>query len=171
MEVYVDDMIIKLAKVEDHARDLREAFNILEKYQLKLNPDKCAFSVKVRKFLGFLISQRGIKTNPEKINVIIKMRPPSSINKVHKLNEKKETITYVLVKEDDGEQKPIYYTRKIRSKWNGSFEVIMVFNHGAVELRNIKTQERFKVNGHRLKPYYEGMTYGHEVECMEAPPN
>eukprot|EP00257_Ricinus_communis_P024219 XP_015584371.1 uncharacterized protein LOC107262667 [Ricinus communis] len=59
---------------------------------------------------------------------------------------------------------------KLRSRWNGPFEVITVFNHGVVELRNIKTQEQFKVNGHHLKPYYEGMTYGHEVECMEAPP-
>ncbi|XP_015583239.2 uncharacterized protein LOC107262368 [Ricinus communis] len=59
---------------------------------------------------------------------------------------------------------------KLRSRWNGPFEVITVFNQGAVELRNIKTQEQFKVNGQRLKPYYEGMTYGHEVECMEAPP-
>ncbi|XP_048229061.1 uncharacterized protein LOC125369835 [Ricinus communis] len=61
------------------------------------------------------------------------------------------------------------FPRKLRSRWNRPFEVITVFNHGAVELRNIKTQEQFKVNGHRLKPYYEGMTYGHEVECMEAP--
>eukprot|EP00257_Ricinus_communis_P024166 XP_015584314.1 uncharacterized protein LOC107262632 [Ricinus communis] len=60
---------------------------------------------------------------------------------------------------------------KLRSRGNGPFEVITVFNHGAVELRNIKTQEQFKVNGHRLKPYYERMTYGHEVECMEAPPS
>eukprot|EP00257_Ricinus_communis_P015628 XP_015573587.1 uncharacterized protein LOC107261129 [Ricinus communis] len=52
------------------------------------------------------------------------------------------------------------FSRKLKSRWNGSFEVITVFNHGMVELRNIKTQEQFKVNGHRLKPYYEEMTYG-----------
>lgn len=84
--VYVDDMTIKSTMIDDHARDLKEAFNILEIYHLKLNPEKCAFSVKAGKFLGFMISQRGIEANLEKIKVIMEMKPPSSINEVQKLN-------------------------------------------------------------------------------------
>ncbi|XP_015571119.1 uncharacterized protein LOC107260827 [Ricinus communis] len=75
-----------------------------------------------------------------------------------------------LYKERTKKQHDKSLLRKLRSRWNRSFEVITVFNHGVMELRNIKTQEQFKVNGYRLKPYYEGMTCGHEVECIEAPP-
>ncbi|KAM1895791.1 hypothetical protein ACFX13_044498 [Malus domestica] len=44
---------------------------------------------------------------------------------------------------------------KLRSKWIGPFVVTNVFPHGAVQIQSLKTQQEFKVNGHRLKPYYE----------------
>ena len=57
MEVYVDDMLIKSKKVGSHLNDLRETFNTLRKYQMRLNPTKCVFGVSSGKFLGFMVSQ------------------------------------------------------------------------------------------------------------------
>jgi len=45
--------------------DLQETFDTLRRYKMKLNPSKCAFGVALGKFLGFMVSQRGIKANPE----------------------------------------------------------------------------------------------------------
>ncbi|XP_052189976.1 uncharacterized protein LOC127799795 [Diospyros lotus] len=67
MEVYVDDMLVKSKQVIDHIRDLEEAFQILRKYQMRLNPLKCSFGVASGKFLGFIVNERGIEANPKKI--------------------------------------------------------------------------------------------------------
>jgi len=56
MEVYVDDMLMKSKKVEQHLDDLRETFDILRKYQMRLSPAKCVFGVSSGKFLGFMVS-------------------------------------------------------------------------------------------------------------------
>ena len=56
MEVYVDDMLVKSRKVELHLDDLKETFNTLRKYQMRLNPPKCVFRVSSSKFLGFMVS-------------------------------------------------------------------------------------------------------------------
>ena len=57
MEVYVDDMLVKSVEAEEHIKDLQEAFGTLRKYQMKLNPTKCAFGVASGKFLGFMVTQ------------------------------------------------------------------------------------------------------------------
>ena len=67
VQVYVDNMLVKSRKEEDHLEDLRETFDTLHSYNKKLNPGKCAFEVTARKFLGFMVSQRGIEANPNKI--------------------------------------------------------------------------------------------------------
>ena len=56
VQVYVNDMLVKSRREEDHLDDLRETFNTLHSYNIKLNPDKCAFGVMVGKFLGFMVS-------------------------------------------------------------------------------------------------------------------
>ena len=56
MEVYVDDMLVKSNDEADHLDDLRETFNTLRKYKMKLNPTKCVFAVSSGKFLGFMVS-------------------------------------------------------------------------------------------------------------------
>ena len=66
MEVYVDDMLVKSRMARDHVEHLRQMFNVLRKYQMKLNHLKCAFGVGLGKFLGFMVNQRGIKANPKK---------------------------------------------------------------------------------------------------------
>mgnify|MGYP001016412614 CR=1 FL=1 len=64
MEVYVDDMLVKSKRADSHLDDLKETFDILRKYQMKLKPAKCVFRVSSGKFLGFMVSQRGIEANP-----------------------------------------------------------------------------------------------------------
>ena len=67
LEVYVDDMITKSKQVSEHAADLRETFITLRKHQMQLNPDKCVLGVTGGKCLGFLVDERGIEANPDKI--------------------------------------------------------------------------------------------------------
>ncbi|KAL0444400.1 UNVERIFIED_CONTAM: putative enzymatic polyprotein [Sesamum latifolium] len=85
VEVYVDDMLVKRKKIEDHVTDLEETFSILRKYKLKLNPAKCAFGVRGGRFLRFMVTQRGIEVNPLKIKTILDMKVPTCINEVQRL--------------------------------------------------------------------------------------
>ena len=80
MEVYVDDMLIEMIQGKDHVVDLLKAFNTLRSYGTKLNPLKCTFGVASGKFLGFIISRRGIKANSEKIKAILEIQAPQNIN-------------------------------------------------------------------------------------------
>jgi hypothetical protein len=75
---YVDDIIVKSTKQENHIADLQETFANFRKAGLKLNPEKCVFRVKKGKFLGCLVSIKGIEANPNKIEAILWMEPPKS---------------------------------------------------------------------------------------------
>ena len=55
---------------------------------------------------------------------------------------------------------------KLKSKWLGPFKVICVYPHGAVEIENCKMGEKFKVNEHRLKQFYEGTSVGMQVDAV-----
>ena len=69
-------------------QDLKETFGTLRSYNMKLNPSKCAFGVTTGKFLGFMVSQRGIEANPDKIRAIVEMAPPKNVKEVQSLNGK-----------------------------------------------------------------------------------
>ena len=69
-------MIAKSKTEEEHLVNLRKLFEGLRKYQLRLNPAKCTFGVKSGKLLGFIVSQRGIEMDPEKVKAILKMPEP-----------------------------------------------------------------------------------------------
>jgi hypothetical protein len=75
---YIDDIIVKSTKQENHIADLQETFANFRQAGLKLNPEKCVFGVKKGKFLGYLVSTKGIKANPSKIEAILRMEPPNS---------------------------------------------------------------------------------------------
>nr|CAE05579.3 OSJNBa0032N05.7 [Oryza sativa Japonica Group] len=85
VEAYVDDIVVKSRKAFDHVSDLQETFDNLRVAGMKLNPEKCVFGVRAGKLLGFLVSERGIEANPEKIDAIQQMKPPSSVREVQKL--------------------------------------------------------------------------------------
>ena len=82
VEVYVDDMLVKSKEEEDHLDNLKETFNTLRQYSMKLNLPKCAFGVSSRKFLGFMVSQKGIEANLEKVRAILEMSSPKTIKEV-----------------------------------------------------------------------------------------
>uniref|UniRef100_A0A2N9EZ43 Uncharacterized protein n=1 Tax=Fagus sylvatica TaxID=28930 RepID=A0A2N9EZ43_FAGSY len=85
VEVYIDDMVVKSVYAEDHLGDLRVVFNTLRRHHLKLNASKCAFGVRSGKFLGFMVTQRGIEANPDQISAILELRPPRTVREVQKL--------------------------------------------------------------------------------------
>ena len=67
VKVYVDDMLVKSLEEKKYLDDLQESFDTFRRYDMKLSPSKCAFGVLLRNFLGFMVSQRGIEANPDKI--------------------------------------------------------------------------------------------------------
>ena len=101
VQVYVDDMLVKSLHEEDHLGDLCETFDTLWLYNMKLNPGKCAFGVTVGKFMGFMVSQRGIKVNPDKIRAIIELEPPRTVKEVQSLNSKIAALNRFVSKATD----------------------------------------------------------------------
>ncbi|XP_058208193.1 uncharacterized protein LOC131321207 [Rhododendron vialii] len=86
MEAYIDDMVVKSLKAENHLSHLAEVFAILKKYKLRLNADKCAFGVSSGKFLGYLVTRRGIEADPNQILAIHQqLKPPSTPREIQKL--------------------------------------------------------------------------------------
>jgi hypothetical protein len=85
MEAYVDNMVVKTRNSDTLIADLEETFASLREYQWKFNPNNCVFGVPSRKLLGFIISHRGIKANPEKISAITNMKALTCIKDMQKL--------------------------------------------------------------------------------------
>ena len=101
VEVYVDNMLVKSKEKKDHLDDLKETFNTLRSYSMKLNPSKCAFGVSSRKFLGFMVSQKGIKANPEKVRAILEMSSPKTIKEVQSLTGRVAALNRFVLKATD----------------------------------------------------------------------
>ncbi|PKI70614.1 hypothetical protein CRG98_008988 [Punica granatum] len=78
IEVYVNDMIAKSREGKDHLVNLERLFDLLKKYKLRLNPAKCTFDARSGKLLGFVVSERGIEVDPNKVKTIRELPPPSS---------------------------------------------------------------------------------------------
>ncbi|RDX72752.1 Retrovirus-related Pol polyprotein from transposon opus, partial [Mucuna pruriens] len=85
IEVYVDDMVVKSEKANKHCETLERVFKTLRDHQLRLNPEKCSFGVQAGKFLGFMLTERGIEANPDKCQAIIDMRRPQGVKEVQQL--------------------------------------------------------------------------------------
>ena len=101
MEVNVDDMLVKSKEEFAHLDDLKETFATLRKYKMKLNPSKCAFGVASGKFLGFMVSQRGIEANPEKVQAILNMALSKTVKEVQKLTGRIEALNMFVSKAMD----------------------------------------------------------------------
>ncbi|KAK1665164.1 hypothetical protein QYE76_053323 [Lolium multiflorum] len=85
IEVYIDDIVVKTKHAATLIDDLRETFDNLDKYKIKLNPKKCFFGVPGGQVLGYFISARGIEANPLKIKAILDMEPPKNLHQVQQL--------------------------------------------------------------------------------------
>jgi len=70
VKVYVEDILAKSKKEEDHVQVLRKLFERLWEFQLRLNPVQCLFRVKTGKLLSFMVSSQGIEVDLEKVKAI-----------------------------------------------------------------------------------------------------
>ena len=73
VECYVEDIIVKSCDKNDHIADLKRVFNIMLAHQLKMNPTKSFLGVANGKFLGFVVTSKGIHPNPKKVCAIQKI--------------------------------------------------------------------------------------------------
>ena len=85
IEVYIDDMLVKSKESLDHVEHLQEAFELRRAYGMKLNPSKCAFGVSTGRFLGFMVTRRGIEANPTQLKAIWESPAPTSRKGVQQL--------------------------------------------------------------------------------------
>jgi hypothetical protein len=95
---YVDDIVVKSKKRQDHIQDLQETFSNLRKEKLKLNPEKCIFGVQKGKVLECIVSAKGIDPNPDKVQAILNMRIPENIKDVQKLTRRLATLNRFISK-------------------------------------------------------------------------
>ncbi|KAG8481981.1 hypothetical protein CXB51_026895 [Gossypium anomalum] len=88
IEVYVDDMIAKSRIKNEHVQVLRKLFLRLRKFQLKLNPVKCTFGARSGKLLGFVVSEKRIEIDPDKVRAIQELPPPQKCDPIFHLLRK-----------------------------------------------------------------------------------
>ena len=85
IEAYMDDVVVKSKRADQVIADLEQTFTKLRANNIKLNPEKCVFRVPRGMLLGFIIFERGIEANPEKISGITRMGPIQNINGVQRV--------------------------------------------------------------------------------------
>ncbi|KAI5336927.1 hypothetical protein L3X38_016196 [Prunus dulcis] len=124
MEVYVDDMLVKAPKRADHIGNLAESFSLLRQYRMKLNPSKCTFGVSSGRFLGYLVTQRGIEAHPRQIKAILEMKSPSTMKEIQSLTGRAAALNRFLSRSTD-KCRPFFKALKKgqRDKWDEECEV------------------------------------------------
>ena len=115
VEVYIDDMVVKSKQKAWHIEDLQGVFGVLQQHKLCLNADKCAFGVGAGKFLCYLITSRGIEGNPDQINAMQRLKPPSNPKEVQILTRMFAALNQFISKFTD-RCCPFYQLMK---KWKG----------------------------------------------------
>ena len=121
VEVYIDDIVVKSKTRGEHALHLQEFFHLLRKYDMKLNPSKCAFGMSAGKFLGFMVNQRGIEVNPDQVKAIMETPPPRSKKELQRLTGKLVELGRFIARFTD-ELRPLFLAiRKVGTTgWTGS---------------------------------------------------
>jgi len=123
VQAYVDDMVVTSHERGQHTTDLEELFATISKYRLKLNPEKCVFGVEAWKFLGFMLTERGIEANPDKYAAIIAMRSPTLVKEVQQLTGKMASFSRFV--SAGGEKGHLYFQclkRNSRFAWTNECE-------------------------------------------------
>ena len=146
MEVYVDDMLVKSKDKLTHLDDLKETFATFKKYQMRLNPSKCVFGVASGKFLGFMVSQRGIGANPEKVQAIINMASSKTVKEVQKFIGRIAALNRFISRATD-KCLPFFKTLKQAFTWTDECEVAF------------QELKRYLSSPPLLSPSKEGETY------------
>ena len=125
VQVYMDDMLVKSLRENNHLDNLQETFDTLRSYNMKLNPSKCVFEVTARKFSGFMVSQRGIEVNPEKVRAIMELGPPKTVKEVQSLNGKIAALNRFVSKATD---KCLPFFRTLRKSFEWTDECQKAFD-------------------------------------------
>ena len=115
IEVYIDDMVVKSKAVSEHVGDLTNIFEILRRHKLRLNASKCSFGVGSRKFLGYMVTHRGIEVNLNQIKAINSLQPPRNPKEVQKLTGMTATLNRFISRLVD-RCKPFFL---LLHKWKG----------------------------------------------------
>ena len=115
MEVYITDMVVKSKQEARHVEDLRGVFEVLRQHKLRLNAEKCTFGVEASKFLGYLITNRGIEAILDQIEVVNHLRPSSNPKEVQVLTKMLATLNRFISKFAD-RCRPFY---ELLRKWKG----------------------------------------------------
>ena len=119
-------MVVKIKVVFEHLGDLGNTFNILRKHKLRLNTSKCSFGVGSDKFLGYMVTHRGIEVNPDQIKAINDLKPPRNTKEVQKLT-RMITALNRFISRSANRCRPFYL---LINKWKGfewSEDCIMAF--------------------------------------------
>ena len=112
-------MLVKFKQCLDHATHLQQTFDLLREYGMKLNPLKCAFGVSVGRFLGFMVTQRGIEANPAQLKAILQSLAPISKKGIQQLTGQLATLGRFISRFTD-HLKPFFTTLRgaNRVEWN-----------------------------------------------------
>ncbi|KAL0458483.1 UNVERIFIED_CONTAM: hypothetical protein Slati_0475500 [Sesamum latifolium] len=141
VEVYVDDMLVKIKKAEEHVKDLEDTFSVLRKYKLKLNPAKCAFGVQGGRFLGFIEAPSASEAFTRETLYLY-------------LSVASQAASSVLIREEVGKYLPIYYVSKVINGVEGRYTPIE------------KMALALVVTARRLRPYF----LSHPIEVKTNTP-
>ena len=115
IEVYIDDMVVKSKVMSDHVEDLGNIFEILRRHKLCLNASKYSFGVGSGKFLGYMVTHRGIEVNPDQIRAIKNLQPPWNPKEVQKLTGMTVTLNRFISRSAD-RCRPFF---QLLHKWKG----------------------------------------------------
>ena len=115
IEVYINNMVVKSKIVSKHIGDLTNIFEILRGHKLCLNASKCSFGVDSGKFLGYMVTHRGIEVNPDQVKAITSLQPPRNPKKVQKSTGMTATLNRFISRSAD-RCRPFFL---LMNKWKG----------------------------------------------------
>ena len=115
IEVYIDNMMVKSKQEKRHIEDLQGVFEVLRQHKSHLNSDKCAFGVGAGKFLGYLITSRGIEVNPNQIEAVKHFKLLSNLKEVQVLTRMLVALNLFIFKFAD--RCRLFY--QLLKKWRG----------------------------------------------------
>jgi len=88
VECYIDDIAAKSCAKGDYITDLKIVFDIMQEHQLKMNSSKSFLRVASRKFLGFVVTSKGIHLNPEKVHAVQELQPLMNLIELRELQKR-----------------------------------------------------------------------------------
>ncbi|XP_058181250.1 uncharacterized protein LOC131299688 [Rhododendron vialii] len=132
VEAYIDDLIVKSQKESNHLQDLAEVFEILKLHKLRLNPEKCAFSVSAGKFLEHLVTRRGIEADLNQIKAVKDLRLPRTNKEVQRLTGMAAALNQFISKSSN---KCHAFFHALKGKSRRSFELTPDCDSALAELK------------------------------------